>query len=59
MTRKYEIRSEEEKLSIVKKNLAGESATFLAKEIHSSDYQIREWVKRYMQRYKNKVKNIR
>lgn len=49
MTRKYEIRSVEEKLSIVKRNLAGESAASLAKEIHSSDWQIREWTKKYLE----------
>lgn len=49
VARKYEIRSVEEKLSIVKRNLAGESATSLAKEIHSSDSLIREWAKKYLE----------
>lgn len=41
------MRSKEEKLAIVKRNLSGETATALAKEIGSSDYQIRTWVKKY------------
>ena len=48
MARKYTIRSKEEKLSIVKRNLAGESAMSLSKEIGSSDFQIRSWVKIYL-----------
>lgn len=47
MARKYTIRSKEEKLAIVKRNLAGESACSLAREIGSSDYQVRSWVKLY------------
>lgn len=47
MARKYTIRSKEEKLAIVKRNLAGESACSLAREIGSSDYQVRSWVKIY------------
>lgn len=47
MARKYTIRSKEEKLSIVKRNLAGENAVSLAKEIGSSDFQVRTWVKKY------------
>ena len=47
MPRKYTMRSKEEKLSIVKRNLAGESAMSLAREIGSSDFQIRTWVKIY------------
>lgn len=47
MTRKYTIRSKEEKLSIVKRNLAGETAVSLAKEIGSSDFQVRTWVRKY------------
>lgn len=49
MTRKYEVRSVEEKISIVKRNLVGESAASLAREIKSSDYQIHEWVKKYLE----------
>lgn len=47
MPRKYTIRSKEEKLSIVKRNLSGEAARVLAKEIGCSDRQIRDWVKIY------------
>ena len=42
------MRSKEEKLSIVKRNLSGESAMSLAREIGSSDFQIRTWVKIYL-----------
>lgn len=48
MPRKYTMRSKEEKLAIVKRNLAGESAMSLSREIGSSDYQIRSWVKAYL-----------
>ena len=48
MARKYAMRSKEEKLSIVKRNLAGESAMSLSREIGSSDFQIRSWVKIYL-----------
>ena len=48
MPRKYTMRSKEEKLSIVKRNLAGESAMSLAREIGSSDFQVRTWVKIYL-----------
>ena len=48
MARKYTVRSKEEKLSIVKRNLTGESACSLAKEIGSSDFQVRSWVKIYL-----------
>ena len=48
MVRKYTMRSKEEKLSIVKRNLAGESAMSLSREIGSSDFQIRSWVKIYL-----------
>ena len=48
MPRKYTVRSKEEKLSIVKRNLTGESACALAKEIGSSDFQVRSWVKIYL-----------
>jgi len=48
MARKYTMRSKEEKLSIVKRNLSGESAMSLAREIGSSDFQIRTWVKIYL-----------
>ena len=48
MARKYIMRSKEEKLAIVKRNLAGESALSLSKEIGSSDKQVRDWVKIYL-----------
>ena len=47
MVRKYTMRSKEEKLSVVKRNLAGESACSLARELGCSDRQIRDWVKVY------------
>ena len=47
MTRKYTMRSKEEKLSAVKRNLAGESACSLARELGCSDRQVRNWVKAY------------
>ena len=48
MARKYTMRSKEEKLAIVKRNLSGESALSLSKEIGSSDRQVRDWVKIYL-----------
>ena len=47
MPRKYTMRSKEEKLSIVKRNLSGEAAKVLAREIGCSDRQVRNWVKNY------------
>ena len=47
MPRKYTLRSKEEKLSVVKRNLAGESACSLAGELGCSDSQVRSWVKVY------------
>ena len=47
MPRKYTMRSKEEKLSVVKRNLAGESACSLAREFGCSDSQVRNWVKDY------------
>ena len=47
MPRKYTVRSKEEKLAIVKRNLAGEAAKVLARETGISDFQIRSWVKKY------------
>lgn len=49
MPRKYIIRSKEEKLAIVKRNLAGESTCVLAKEIGCNDRQVRNWVKKYQE----------
>ena len=48
MAKKYTMRSKEEKLAIVKRNLSGESALSLSKEIGSSDKQVRNWVKIYL-----------
>ena len=48
MARKYIIRSKEEKLAIVKRNLLGETAMSLSREIGSSDKQVRDWVKNYL-----------
>ena len=48
MARKYTMRSKEEKLSMVKRNLSGESAMSLSREIGSSDKQIRDWVNIYL-----------
>jgi len=47
MPRKYTMRSKEEKLSIVKRNLSGEAAKVLAREVGCSDRQVRNWVKVY------------
>lgn len=47
MPRKYTIRSKEEKLAIVKRNLSGEAAKVLAREIGCNDKQVRDWVKIY------------
>ena len=49
MPRKYTMRSKEEKLAIVKRNLAGEAAIVLAREIGCSDRQVRNWVKAYQE----------
>ena len=48
MPRKYIMRSKEEKLSIVKRNLSGEAALSLAKEIGTDDRVVRDWVKKYL-----------
>lgn len=47
MARKYTMRSKEEKLAVVKRNLSGEAAKVLAREIGCSDRQVRNWVKIY------------
>ena len=47
MAGKYTMRSKEEKLAIVKRNLSGEAARVLARELGCSDRQIRNWVKIY------------
>ena len=48
MARKYTIRSKEEKLAVVKRNLAGEAAMALARELDCSDRQVRDWTKAYL-----------
>ena len=50
MPRKYTMRSKEEKIAIVKRNLSGEAARALAREIGSNDYQIRQWTKIYLEK---------
>ena len=47
MARKYTMRSKEEKLLVVMRNLAGESARSLARELGCDDRQVRNWVKMY------------
>ena len=47
MPQKYTMRSKEEKLAIVKRNLSGEAARMLAREIGCSDRQVRDRVKIY------------
>ena len=47
MAGKYTIRSKEEKLAIVRRNLSGEAARTLAREIGCNDRQVRDWVKIY------------
>ena len=47
MPRKYTLRSKEEKLPVVKRNLAGGSACSLAGELGCSDSQVRSGVKAY------------
>lgn len=48
MPRNYTMRSKEEKLAIVKRNLAGEAARVLARELGCSDCQVRDWTKKYL-----------
>ena len=47
MSKKYIMRSKEEKLAIVKRNLSGGAARVLAREMGCSDRQVRDWVKIY------------
>lgn len=49
MARKYIQRTQEEKLSVVKRHLSGESAMALSREIGSSDFQVRQWTKLYLE----------
>lgn len=48
MPRKYVVRSKEEKLSIVKRNLAGEAARVLARELGCNQSQILRWTNKYL-----------
>ena len=50
MARNYRIRSKEEKLAIVKRNLAGEASRALERETGCSHSQIQEWVKKYIEK---------
>ena len=47
MPQKYTMRNKEETLAIVTRNLSGEAARVLAREIGCSDRQVRDWVKIY------------
>jgi transposase-like protein len=49
MSRKYTQRTEDEKLMVVKRHLSGESARGLSIEIGSSDFQVRQWTKLYLE----------
>ena len=51
--------AKEEKLAIVKRNLSGESALSLSKEIGSSDRLVRDWVKIYLAGYLDLFNNER
>ena len=48
MPREYVVRSKEEKLAMVKRNLAGESITALGKEFGCGYQRIQEWTKKYL-----------
>lgn len=50
MARKYTIRSKEEKLAIVKRNLAGETSRALERETGCSHSRIQEWTKKYIEK---------
>ncbi len=52
MAGKYTLRSKEEKLSVVKRNLAGESAWSLAGELGCSDSQVQKLGKSTRQKEK-------
>lgn len=49
MARKYTIRSKEEKLAIIKRNLAGEASRALERETGCSHRLIQEWTKEYIE----------
>ena len=48
MAREYTVRTKEEKLSIVKRNLAGETCRELAREIGCNQSQVLRWTNRYL-----------
>lgn len=48
MAREYIIRTKEEKLAIVKRNLAGETCRALGREIGCNQSQILRWTNRYL-----------
>ena len=48
MARKYTVRSKEEKLSIVKRNLSGETSHALERETGCGQRLIQEWTKKYL-----------
>lgn len=48
MTGKYTMRSKEEKLAIVKRNLAGETSRSLERETGCSHRLIQEWTRKYL-----------
>lgn len=50
MAGKYTIRSKEEKLAIVKRNLAGEASRALERETGCDHRLIQEWTKKYMEK---------
>ena len=50
MAGKDTIRSKEEKLAIIKRNLAGEASCALERETGCSHQLIQEWIKKYMEK---------
>ena len=48
MAGKYTMRSKEEKLAIVKRNLAGETSRSLERETGCSHRLIQEWTRKYL-----------
>ena len=51
--------SKEEKLALVKRNLAGETTTALGRESGIHYAQIHKWTKQYLERGKNALENKR
>ena len=48
MAREYVLRTKEEKLAIVKRNLAGETCRALAREIGCNQSQVLRWTNKYL-----------